>query len=209
MRMENSWSRDVAMSTSTNLETCMTYALFHGCDEQDVKVLTHWLQLTPNSAGHPMLLPAFFAEMQLRRHKKLAEDNWTKLIKLYAQTGQYGSPALQPRQNGVHEGTSDHVQITREVLEMHQDTGFLEKSLLNFQRRLRQMLPHSTDFESKVAERHKQFVSIEGARIVERLEEMSDQYHGLVEECRLVKEGASMLTGAVSVPWSMKGRWER
>ena len=75
MRMDNSWPRDLAMSASAEVGTGMTYALFHGCDEQDVKVLTEWLQITAYSAGHPLLLPALFVELQLRRHK-----SWPRTI---------------------------------------------------------------------------------------------------------------------------------
>lgn len=86
MRMDKSWPRDLAMSASAEVGTSMTYALFHGCDEQDVKSSTEWLQMTAYSVGHPLLLPALFAELQLRRHKRLAQDNWRKLVALYSHT---------------------------------------------------------------------------------------------------------------------------
>ena len=75
------------MSASAEVGTGMICALFHGCDELDVKVLTEWLRMTTYSAGHPLLLPALFAEQQLWRHKRLAQDNWRKLVVLNAHTG--------------------------------------------------------------------------------------------------------------------------
>lgn len=197
MRMDNAWSRDLAMSASTNMMTGMTYALLHGCDEQDVEVLTDWLKMTERSAGHPTLLPALFAELQLRRHKRLTRDNWSKLTTLYAHTGQYRSPTSGPQPGSLQEDTFDYDNTTREVLRMYQDTGFLEKSLLNFQRKLKQMLAKLTVIGITMPEARKDFIITESTRIGERLEEIIDDYEGLIAKCKLITDGASLLTEAV------------
>ena len=178
--------------------TGMTYALFHGCDEKDVKDLTDWLSMTKYSAGHPLLLPALFAELQLRRHKKLTRANWRKLVTLYAHTGQYENRAQGAQPTGSRENAVDYDRTTREVLGMSQDTGFLEKGLLKLRRGLKQMVSQLEVIKTTVPETQTGFILTENARIGERLEEMMDDYEGLIAECKLILDGASMLNNAVS-----------
>ena len=198
MRMDNSWSRDLAMSASASVETGMTCALLHGCDEQDVKTLTDWLSMTTYSAGHPLFLPALFAELQLRRHKKLARDNWCKLVTLYANTGQYKnhSPGVQPVAS--YEVAFDYDDTTREVLGMYQDTGFLEKSLTKYRRGLKKVVGQLAVIKTTMPEAQRDFIAGESTRIRERLEEMMGDYEELTAECKLVMDGASLLNSAVS-----------
>ena len=195
--MDNSWSRDLAMSAAANAATGMAYALFHGCDEQDVKILTDWLNMTTHSAGHPLLLPALFAELQLRRHKRLTRDNWSKLVTLYAHTGQYGSHAPGARPVALQD-TLDYDKTTREVLGMYQDTGFLEKGLVKFRRGLKQMVSQSAVIKTTVPEARTDFIVKESARVGNRLEEMMDDYEALIAECKLITDGTSQLNNAVS-----------
>ncbi|CAF9923504.1 hypothetical protein IMSHALPRED_005945 [Imshaugia aleurites] len=186
------------MSASANVGTGMTYALFHGCDEQDVKVLTDWVKMTTYSAGHPLLLPALFAELQLRRHKRLTRDNWSKLVTLYARTGQYGNRAPGTQPASLQEDAFDYDNTTREVLGMYQDAGFLEKGLIKLRRWLKQMASQMEIIKTTVPEARTEFINMENARIGERLEEMMDDYEGLITECKLILDGASLLNNAVS-----------
>lgn len=186
------------MSCSANVGTGMTYALFHGCDQQDVKVLTDWLRITTYSAGHPLLLPALFAELQLRRHKRLTRDNWSKLVRLYAHTGQYGNRAQKAQPAPLQENAFDYDNITREVLGMYQETGFLEKGLMKFRRGLKQMASQLEVIKTTVPKARIEFIVTENTRIGERLEEMMDDYEGLLAECKLIMDGASLLNNAVS-----------
>lgn len=119
MRMDNSWSRDLAMSASTDIGAGMTYAIFHGCDEQDVKILSNWFRTTTYSAGHPMLLPALFAELQLRRHKREGQKSWNKLVRLYSLTGQYKNHISGSSSVPFREDQIDYDNITREIIGMH------------------------------------------------------------------------------------------
>ena len=176
----------------------MTYAIFHGCDEQDVKVLTDWLRMTTYSAGHPLLLPALFAELQLRRHKKMTRENWSKLVTLYAHTGQYGNQAQKEQPTPLQDNEFDYDYTTTEVLRMYQDTGFLEKGLMKFRRKLRQMACQSEVIKTTVPENQKEFIVTGNVRIGERLEEMTDDYEGLLADCKLIMDGASLLNNAVS-----------
>ena len=198
MRMDNAWSRDLAMSASANPHTGMAYALFHGCDEQDVKVLTDWFQITTPSAGHPFLLPALFIELQLRRHKRIAREKWTNLIKLYAHTGQYGDSNDGPPPVVTQAISSDYNTTTKEILGMYQDTGFLETVLLRLRNGLKRLIKQVEVNEGTILDAQAQTLSTESARIRTRLEEMMDEYEGLIAECKLVTEGASLLTNAVS-----------
>ena len=200
MRMDNSWPRDLAMSASAEVGTGMTYALFHGCDEQDVKILTEWLQMTAYSAGHPLLLPALFAELQLRRHKRLAQDNWRKLVALYAHTGQYSDLAPGLQHAYLREGAFDYDNTTREVLGMYQDTSFLKKTLVKLCRGLKRMASQIEVIRTNAPESRAEFIATESARIEERLEEIMGDYEGILAECDLIADGASLLNSAVS--WS-------
>ena len=186
------------MSSSANVGAGMTYAIFHGCDEQDVKVLTDWLRMTTYSAGHPLLLPALFAELQLRRHKRMTRDNWSKLVTLYAHTGQYGNHAQKEQPTPLQDNEFDYDHTTREVLRMYQDTGFLEKGLIKFRRKLRQMACQSEVIRTTVPETRTEFIVTGNVRIGERLEEMMDDYEGLLADCKLIMDGASLLNNAVS-----------
>ena len=198
MRMDHSWSRDIAMSASANVGTGMTYALFHGCDEQDVKILTDWLKMTTCSAGHPLHLPALFAELQLRRHKRLTQDNWRKLVTLYAHTGQYGNRAPGAQPTSLQEDAFDYDNTTRDVLGMYQETGFLEKGLIKLRRWLKQMTSQMEVIKTTVPKARTDFIATESDRIGERLEAMMDDYEELIAECKLITDGALLLTNAVS-----------
>lgn len=201
MRMDNSWSRDLAMSASTEIGAGMTHALFHGCDEQDVKILSDWFRKTTHSAGHPMLLPALFAELQLRRHKRQGQKNWNKLVKLYSITGQYKNHVPGSSSASFREDQIDYDNTTREILGMHQDTSFLEKSHMKFPRTLKQMLAQLAVFGINAPQARTDFIATESARIGLRLDEMINDYEGLIENCKLVTDGASLLTGAVSLSY--------
>ena len=186
------------MSASANVKTGMTYALFHGCDDEDVKTLTDWLKMTIYSTGHPLLLPALFTELQLRRHKKVTRNNWRKLVGLYAHTGQYENRAQVSHPASLLENTIDYDKTTREVLGICQDTGFLEKGLLKLRRGLKQMASQLEVLKITVPEAQSGFVVRESTRIGERLEEMIGDYEGLIAECKLILDGSSLLTNAVS-----------
>ena len=186
------------MSASANMETGMTYALFHGCDELDVKALTEWLRMTVYSAGHPLLPPALFAELQLMRHRRVTRENWSKLVTFYAQTGQYDNHAQGAQPALLQEKTFDYDNTTREVLGMCQDTGFLEKDLLTVQRGLKRMANQLEVIRTTVPENRTVFMDKENARIGERLYEIMDDYEGLIAECKLIMDGASLLNNAVS-----------
>ncbi len=198
MRMDNAWPRDLAMSASTNIETGMTYALIHGCDEEDVKVLINWIKITTLSAGHPLLLPALFAELQLRRHKRLTRDNWSKLVTLNAHTGQYKDCAPEVQPTSLQEDTFDYKNTTRQVLRLYEDTGFLENGLMKVRRWFNQMPSQMEVIENTAPESRTEFIATENARIRKRLEEMMDDYEGLIAECKLIRDGASLLNNAVS-----------
>lgn len=80
---------------------------------------------------------------------------------------------------------------------MYQDTGFLEKSHLTFKRKLKQMIAQLAVISTTMPETRKDFIVNEGNRIGERLEEIIDDYEELIAECKLITDGASLLTGAV------------
>ena len=200
--MANSWARDLAMSTSTNVGTGMTYALILGCDERDVKMLTDWVRITSHSAGHLMLLPALFFELQLKRHVRLSEVNWSKLVTLCARTGQYGERPTE-MQSVFPEEPVDYAETTRQVLGLYQDTGFLAKDLLKAIKALRMMAKILRLNASTVPNAVKKaFIVSENNRIEGRLDEMMDHYGGLIAECKQVADGASLLNQAVSLNWT-------
>ena len=198
MRMGSSWSKDLAMSASANVETGITCAILHGCEEQDVKVLAEWLELTACSAGHPMLLPALFAEMQLRRHKTLGWDSWKKLMTLYASTGQYDNPMIDQQPTRLPASQVDYDSTTKEVLRMHQNTGYLKPALAQSQKQLVQMVAAIDLIACEVPDGRRGYIDIEGARIRSRLEQMIDDYERLIGKSNLTTDGASILIGAVS-----------
>ena len=192
MRMENSWPRDLAMSASTNIETGITYALFHGCDEQDLKVLTDWIHMTTCSVGHPLLLPALFAEMQLRRHKKYAWDSWSSLVTLYDYTGHYGTGASNLQTSSSQDNSIDYDKTTRDVLEIYQSTGFLERDLVRFCRSLKQMASQLPKLDDTATQAWKTLISAESIRIGDRLDEMIGMYfHSLSPLFHVIRRVAS------------------
>lgn len=198
MRMDGSWPRDLAMSSSTNIVTDMTYALFHGCDEDDVKILTDWLKITCQSAGHPMLLPAIFAELQLRRHKRSCRESWTKLVTLYAETGQYSDPLSEVHPLYKSRKPFTVNETTRQILGLYQDTGFLEKGLLKTHAGLDQMISQLHPPANTAPKPQQDFTISENARIRGRLQEISSDYQALIAECKVITDGTSLLNSAVS-----------
>lgn len=117
---------------------------------------------------------------------------------MYAHTGQYGSRARGSLPASLQQKAIDYDETTRDVLGMYQDTGFLEKGLVKLRRGLKKMVSQLEVIETTVPEARTEFVVTENARIGERLEEMMDEYEGLIEECKLIKDEASLLNIAVS-----------
>ncbi|KAL9612390.1 MAG: hypothetical protein Q9167_003030 [Letrouitia subvulpina] len=185
------------MSASADVQTGMTYAIFHGCDKQDEKILLEWLKLTTFSAGHPLLLPSLFAELQLKRYLTLTRENWTRLVKLCADTGQYRKPSQQAQASPPREDAFNYDNTTREILQMYQDTEFLVKDLTKIQNELKQMMGLLDLIRTAAPDTRKDFIARENARIGERLEEIVAEYDALLAECKLITDGASLLTNAV------------
>lgn len=185
------------MSCCANIHTGVTRAIFLGCDQNDVRVLTGWLKIL-TSMGHPVLLPALFAELQLRRHKTLIGNNWSKLVSLYAETGLYGdSNPARPYVATSKEDTKDYGRTTKHILQMHQDTGFLENSLRSCRRKLEQLISHATINDDVAPQSLKESTQAETTRIQARLQDMIIEYEEIEAKCKHITEGASILTAAV------------
>ena len=196
--MDNSWPRDLALSSSSSRSTGITCGIVHGCEHADVQTLIKWLQMLIPSAGHTTFLPSLFAELQLRRHKTIVRANWRKLVALYAEIGLYEENMTDSIRDASQFGKSDYSDTTKQILRMHQDTCFLENSLTHCQRKLRQLASHVKDTAGMPSRRQMNLVTAEEARIKERLNDIVEDYDELHSKCRLITEGASILTGAVS-----------
>lgn len=71
---------------------------------------------------------------------------------------------------------------------------------MKFQRTLKQMVAQLAVIGINTPQARTDFIATESARIGLRLDEMIDDYEGLIANCKLVTDGASLLTGAVSLP---------
>ena len=198
MRMSSGWPRDLAMSATANIENGLTSAIIHGCDQSDVEIIGEWLHFTKRSVAYPLLLPALFTELQLRRHKTMCKENSNSLVELYAKTGQYDESMLG---KGLysHLAQDDYDSITKEVIRLHQKAGFLEQALSRAQKWLKQMVTQTDVITGAAREDRTTYIMAEGARLRDRLEEMIDIYDDLKGSCKLITDGASVMIAAVSL----------
>lgn len=198
MRTDHSFSRDLALTTFSNLSTGQTFALIVGCDEYDKKALVEWLRLTTCSAGHPHHIPTLFAELQLRRYKALATEGWTKLLTIYADTGQFQNESRLPESNLGEMSFSSLGNTTKILAGTYQSTGFLEESVSHFQRdmlALRKSM--SVQIPTELAPVRKDFLIHQNKRINKRVEEMIGDCKGTLAECKMIIDGASLLVGII------------
>lgn len=66
LRSSPSTLNDLALFSGTTVNTCNTVVLIQGCSERQEKMLTSWIEVMKDYAGHPMLIPALFFEAQNR-----------------------------------------------------------------------------------------------------------------------------------------------
>lgn len=178
------------LSASVDSKTSIVYAIIHGCTKKDITIFPEWLGILMPNVFHPLLLPVLVVTRIRKKHSEMIEEHSEKLVFLSGATRLYDNlPKMR----------LDHVDnyniTTREVLQLHQDTGDL--SVASAQTRSHIMRLKST-FTREKLENGSEEEATEALRLERHLEETLEEYDHIQRLCDQVKEDCNMLMGAVS-----------
>ena len=193
--------KDIVMALSWNLAANVTYAILLGCEETDLKSCWNFLSYSTQAIGHPLLLLALFADLQLKRLKKLHR---AELINLYIATSEAGltrtegpevfatiqvPPGAQP--------SIDFDKVTRDVLRNFQDSGHLFQAMGRVRSQVQKVAACIDVSEPALSLEMKAYLSLNGGRISKQLETIISRYDNLIERSRLTTDGSSLLMSAL------------
>jgi hypothetical protein len=205
MRMGGAFPRDLALATSSNLHSGRTCALIHGCDDNDLKSIETFLNFSKASIGHPMLLHLLFADLQLKRHKARHSSGWDGLLVGLHRIGlqRTNAPEVLVWGDNVRDEDLNHNEMTKEMLDVFQKSGFLEQSLAKFRTLLTRMASHVRVDDATLSQAQIDYMNLHNPRIEQAITTLIDKYDDLVKNCNLTTNGASLLISAVSVHVSL------
>ena len=114
MRTDVTFGRDMAMTTSCDLETGITSGFLHGynfTDKRQMKFVKDFLEINARFIGHPMVLVGLFTELQYQRRQSIHERLYAKYLEKSTDTQVHVSSP-----NVSHPGVGEHIKITQDVL---------------------------------------------------------------------------------------------
>jgi hypothetical protein len=193
MRTDAAFGRDMAMTTSCDLEIGITSGFLHGYDFTDrrqMKFIKDFLEINACFIGHPMIFVGLFTELQYRRYQSIHNRLRAKYLEK--------SIVAQVRIlsiNASHSRVGEHIKIAQGVL------GIVDKvfqlDLSNLPRRLNILMKSAEDIGKSMQDTDARKY---GARLRTRLEDMSHDYCDLAVEGTMVRKGCSDVLAAVSPP---------
>ena len=116
MRTDIAFGRNMAITTSCDLEIGITSGFLHGYDFTDRRQMKDFLEINARFIGHPMVLVGLFTELQYQRRQSIHERLLAKYLEKSIDAQVHISSI-----NASHSGVGEHVKITQDVL------GIVEK----------------------------------------------------------------------------------
>jgi hypothetical protein len=190
IRMDDILPEDIVLSMTIDDKTGFVNALIHGCTAGDTEMFSDWLQTLLPEIFDPLLLPALVMELVRTKHSEMMKDKVAKLLQLSGATRLYDR-RLQTSLDDV----DNYNQKTKEVLQLHQETGDLALALAQTRVQVMKLLEHVTQEEVTRADAT-QFLS--ASTLKQRLRDILEVYEHLERTCAQVTRDSNLLMGAVS-----------
>ena len=185
---------DLIIALSWDIATQTTYGIILGCRGPDVMNMSHTLEFSIESIGHPLLALAPFAEAQLERlgtaHRNAGAAYADARYDADLQQGKR-SPYDVPRSMG------EYKTLITSVMKIFSDSGRLVITAQRFRAQLdkivldleiKNILPHPTQSNHP---------PIQKRRLAEQLASTLDGVNDLIEKSRLQNSEASLLMSAL------------
>lgn len=193
MKTDIVFGRDMAMTTSCDLNIGITSGFLHGYDFTDrrqMEFIKGFLEINARFIGHPMVLVGLFTELQYRRHQSIHE----RLQDKYMEKSMDARVRISSI-SASHSEVGEHIKITQDVLAIVEMVFQLDLS--NLPQRLDILKKSIEDIGKSVQDTDARKY---GARLRTRLENMSHDYRNLAVEATMVRKGCFAVIAAVSPP---------
>jgi hypothetical protein len=197
MRTDVVFAKDLAMTTSCNLGTSMTFGLLHGYEttsERDADFLRDFLEVNARFIGHPMLLVGLFAELQYRRHEAIYQRLYNKYLEKSEDAKHHISSLTTS-----HRHVGEHTKITQDVLGITEKVSWLQQDLASFELHLKAIIRSIKHIGVAMQDQANMEAKEYGGKLRVRLEEMCLDYQNLANQGTIVKDGCSVVIAAVSL----------
>jgi hypothetical protein len=178
------------LSASVDNKTKIVHAIIHGCTKRDVTTFSEWMNILMPDIFHPLLLPVLVVTLIRKKHSAMVEEYSENLVLLSGATRQYDN---LPRMRLDH--VDNYNVKTREVLQLHQDTGDLAVASAQTRTHIRKLMGKVKDKELISTSKEE---LAESLRLRQHLEETLEEYDHIQRLCEQVKEDCNMLMGTVS-----------
>lgn len=194
------------LSASVDSKTQIVYAFIHGCTKKDVTIFSEWLDILMPNVFHPLLLPVLVVTRIRKKHSEMIEEYSEKLVFLSGATRLYDNlPKMRL------DRIDNYNVTTREVLQLHQDTGDLAVASSQTRSHIKRL---KSTFKRETPEIGSKEEATEALRLEQHLEETLEEYDHIQRLCDQVKEDCNMLMGAVSSappfrPLPLCRRWQQ
>ncbi|KAF2120362.1 hypothetical protein BDV96DRAFT_567110 [Lophiotrema nucula] len=134
-RSSNAWPMDLALTSTHFPRKRLTFAILFGCSfSTEVEVITR-LRHVQSEAGHPLLVPGIFVELERARHVRLVEEmgNETEAVIFDLESTSHN---LEGSQGAMAE------QRNRDKRTAYLDLAYLRNALVSWNRQLTKMIRH-------------------------------------------------------------------
>jgi hypothetical protein len=174
--------------------------MIHGCDEDDLKSISTFMKFSASSIRHAMPLLILFAELQFKRHRAAHNSGWDDLLLGLHRIGlqRTEGPEVVVQGHNIQVGKVDYNDMTREMLDLFQKSGFLAQSMVKFQKQLGKVANYVDGMGPSLSHPQPTYLKTHSPRIQQGVAELVDNYDNLIKNCNLTTDGASLLISAVS-----------
>lgn len=211
-RTTNSWAMDLAF-TATFFPHCrLTFGILFGCPFSIEKQIVNRLSYATQEAGHPLLIPGIFAELERNRQVHVIEsaidDVETRILTVDS------SPEEMDAMPASVKEADNRAKRTQWL-----DTTYLRNQLVNWNTQLKKLAVHTDELSGIIfsqqgpddtqssslakddglkkeecvdaSEEHLRRV---GVKIRDRVQEIIDEYDAKIRDCTMRVDGMAMAT---------------
>ncbi|KAF5013626.1 hypothetical protein FDECE_387 [Fusarium decemcellulare] len=196
-RTAATWAGDMALSVSFCPKTLTTYAVLYGCDDKTAELITKRLTQTDHPIFHPMILPMVLADLERERQVALLRADGEKIEQL--------TWDLTLNKETFEPSSVSKFDIGNNPIRLWQNMSYLRNGLKNWQRQLQKMGSHLEDLSnntlpwahtggycSVVGQQGLEELKAPGFRIMQRLQELIDEYDEHIRECSTLIQGLDL-----------------
>lgn len=225
-RTTNSWAMDLAF-TATFFPHCgLTFGILFGCPFSIEKQIVNRLSYATKEAGHPLLIPGIFAELERNRQVHIIEsaidEVETRILTVDS------SPEEMDAMSTSMKETENRAKRAQWL-----DTTYLRNQLVNWNTQLKKLAGHSDelsniDFRQQEPDKPRSCDSGQddwlkneectgtsrahlrrvGVKIRDRVQEIIDEYDAKIRDCTMRVDGMAMATQWVryTISWALSNQ---